>query len=346
GRPSAGNANSGGGSAIDINILSIWAAGTPPTVFPEGMGRAIKKNQDLTFNMHFHPNGRAATDHSKVGIYFGKGTLGKTIVTGFAANIGILVPAGTDNVESNASYVFSKDSRIISFFPHMHLRGKDMTYTLTYPDGRREILLRVPRYDFHWQWIYYPEMAIEVPRGSRIDLVAHWDNSASNRNNPDPTRTVEFGEGTDAEMMIGFFDYVVEDPRPPTSSQDKLNNLLAGYPSQSTYTLDLRIGPFPSKYGIHIPKDGTGTFHIVEGDMQVTITLRNINWNGSDVTMEGRMVRLPGATFPIGIRARVSDEGDISGKIFLGRVPPAGVEPRGPSVPFTGKRWDQPRVNQ
>ncbi|MGH9936836.1 MAG: thiol-disulfide isomerase, partial [Blastocatellia bacterium] len=152
GSPTGSSPRRAGGGQIDLQVLSVWAAGTPPTVFPEGMGRAVKKDQELTFNLHFHPSGRAATDHSKVGIYFGKGTVKKTINTGFAANSGILIPAGSDNVEYSASYVFGKDSRIVSFFPHMHLRGKDMTYTLTYPDGRREILLSVPRYDFHWQW--------------------------------------------------------------------------------------------------------------------------------------------------------------------------------------------------
>ena len=100
--------------------------------------------------------------------------------------------------------------------PHMHLRGKDMTYTAIYPDGRREILLRVPKFDFGWQTDYWLAEPLALPKGSKFHVTAHFDNSAANRDNPDPTATVRWGDQTWEEMMIGFFTYTVEGkPRQP-----------------------------------------------------------------------------------------------------------------------------------
>jgi hypothetical protein len=309
------------------------------------MGRAVSKDQEITFNVHIHPNGNATSDGSKVGIYFGRGTLEKNIRTGFAVNPGILIPAGSNNTESSAAYVFRQDSRIISFFPHMHLRGKEMTYRLTYPDHRRETLLSVPRYDFNWQWIYYPEKPIEVPAGSRLDVAARWDNSASNPNNPDPARAVEFAEGTDSEMLIGFFDYVTTEGGASKSAGERIDVLLAPHPAESSYVLEISAGFAALKWGMHLPREGTGTFYLLEGDELLTITLRDIAWNGSEISARGKLIRGAGSTIPMGIRAHVTDSGEISGKIYIGVVPAAGAEPKGPSVPFTGKRRGAARAD-
>jgi hypothetical protein len=94
--------------------------------------------------------------------------------------------------------------------PHMHLRGKDMTYTAIYPDGRREVILSVPKYDFGWQTDYWLAEPIVLPKGSKIHVVAHFDNSTANPNNPNPAATVRWGDQTWEEMMIGFFTYTVE----------------------------------------------------------------------------------------------------------------------------------------
>jgi len=96
--------------------------------------------------------------------------------------------------------------------PHMHLRGKDMTYTATYPDGREEIVLRVPKFDFGWQTDYWLAQPITLPKGSKLHVTAHFDNSPANKANPDPAATVRWGDQTWEEMMIGFFTYTVEKP--------------------------------------------------------------------------------------------------------------------------------------
>jgi hypothetical protein len=96
--------------------------------------------------------------------------------------------------------------------PHMHLRGKDFTYTAVYPDGSKEILLSVPAYDFAWQSVYRLTEPKAMPRGTRIDCLAHFDNSADNPVNPDPTQTVKWGDQSWEEMMTGYIDYAVDLP--------------------------------------------------------------------------------------------------------------------------------------
>jgi hypothetical protein len=96
-----------------------------------------------------------------------------------------------------------------SLMPHMHLRGKDFQYTVVYPDGRQEVILSVPKYDFNWQLMYQLKSPMLLPKGTRIDCVAHFDNSPNNKYNPDPAKEVKWGEQTWEEMMIGFFTYTV-----------------------------------------------------------------------------------------------------------------------------------------
>ncbi len=138
------------------------------------------------------------------------------------------IPAGDPNYEIRARYTFPQDAFIMGFAPHMHYRGKDFTYTAHYPDGRDELLLKVENYDFNWQTNYLLADKLPMPKGTTIECVAHFDNSADNPVNPDPTRNVTFGEETKDEMMIGFLDYVVADGvRPKTSAEIRLEFLAA-----------------------------------------------------------------------------------------------------------------------
>jgi hypothetical protein len=181
-----------------FDVLGVWAVGTPATVYPEGSGRWIRKGQSLRTNLHYHPNGKPQTDRTRVGLYFGKGELKKEVVAALAGNVLFTIPANAPNHELHAVYIADQDINIVSYFPHMHLRGRDMTMTATFPGGRRETLLKVPAYDFNWQLFYYPKNRVALPRGTRLDLVAHYDNSPANKNNPDPTKAVRFGEASTA----------------------------------------------------------------------------------------------------------------------------------------------------
>ena len=202
-----------------FDVLGVWAVGTPATVYPEGSGRWIRKGQTLRTNLHYHPNGTPQTDRTRIGLYFGKGELKKEVVAALAGNVLFTIPANAPNHELHAVYVADQDINIVSFFPHMHLRGRDMTMTATFPGGRQETLLKVPAYDFNWQLFYYPKQRVALPRGTRLDLVAHYDNSAANQHNPDPTKPVRFGEASTAEMMFGMFEFTADagvSPKPST----------------------------------------------------------------------------------------------------------------------------------
>jgi hypothetical protein len=125
------------------------------------------------------------------------------------------IPPNTANWESpSAEVTFLRDAELVYLMPHMHARGKDMTYTLEYPDGHKQVVLRVPRYDFNWQLGYYT--SIEVPRGTRMLVDAHFDNSTGNKANPNPNKTVYYGSMTWEEMMNPFYSVLVDpdvDPR-------------------------------------------------------------------------------------------------------------------------------------
>jgi len=193
-------------------MLVGWAPGMSPLKLQSGNAKLVKKGSVLIFQMHYTTTGTAAKDQTKVGIWFNKGPVEKRVITkGVTTDPRkLIIPAGDPNFESRSSLTFDEDVHIHMFMPHMHVRGKDFEYKLVYPDGTSKILLRVPKYDFNWQLVYLVKEPIAVPKGSRIDCVAHFDNSAGNKFNPDPTQTVRWGDQTWEEMMIGWIDYTID----------------------------------------------------------------------------------------------------------------------------------------
>jgi len=195
---------------IGTGLLGALSPGQTPFIAPPGKAKLIKAGSSLVFQMHYNPSGKEEKDRSYVGLIFAKQPVDKIITTTAAYNTRFVIPPGAPNHEVRAVYEFEEDSHIISFMPHMHLRGKDITYRAIYPDGRSEILLSIPRYDFGWQVYYYPIKPLPMPKGTRIEAVAHYDNSTRNPLNPDPTKEVRFGEQTWEEMMNAFFDITVD----------------------------------------------------------------------------------------------------------------------------------------
>jgi hypothetical protein len=193
-------------------MLVGWAPGMSPLTLRPGNAKLVKKGSVLVFQMHYTANGKAANDRTSIGLWFAKDPVEKRVITrGIATDPRkLVIPAGDPNFESNSSLTFNQDVHIHMFMPHMHVRGKDFEYKLVYPDGKEKILLRVPKYDFNWQLTYFVKEPIAVPKGSRIDCLAHHDNSAENKFNPDPAKEVRWGDQTWEEMMIGWIDYTVD----------------------------------------------------------------------------------------------------------------------------------------
>lgn len=192
-------------------MLVGMAPGMPPMILPAGNAKLVKAGSKLVFQMHYTPTGKATTDKTSVGLIFAKGPVKKRVVTTGAFARTLEIPPGDPNHEVKASYTFREDAHILSFMPHMHLRGKDFEYRAVYPDGTSKVMLSVPRYNFNWQLSYVLKEPLTMPKGSRIECVAHFDNSTKNKYNPDSTKLVTWGQQTWEEMMIGWFDYTSDE---------------------------------------------------------------------------------------------------------------------------------------
>lgn len=273
-------------SGNDVAIASIWAAGMPPTVHPPGMGHLLNTKQTFTFNMHYHPSGQAATDRTRAGLYFGKGELTKKMRTIAGMNTGLLIPPGEARYEGRAFSYIDQDSQIVSLFPHMHLRGKEFEYRIHRPDGSSETLLRVPGYDFQWQWVYYPKAPIAAPAGSVVEITGHFDNSAGNPANPDPSKTIGFGEQTNDEMLIGFMEVVpekgMEFPRPDAS---RIMTAFLGRERDRERFLVKFGGTLPVAAGLHLPKGKSeGAFYLFAASAMALSPVRQLAWDGNRFT--------------------------------------------------------------
>src|SRR5579864_1050658 len=175
--------------------------------------KLIPAGSDITLNMHYTPNGTAVTDHIRIGFTVAKEPPQRrylSLLTSSPTDPKLFaIPPNDGNWQSPpAEVTFNQDVELVFMMPHMHFRGKDMTYTLEYPDGRKEIVLNVPHYDFNWQLGY--ATSLKVPKGTKLRVDAHFDNSPNNKFNPNPNKTVYYGEMTWEEMMNPFFGVVVD----------------------------------------------------------------------------------------------------------------------------------------
>jgi peroxiredoxin/mono/diheme cytochrome c family protein len=200
-------------------VLCGTAPGDMPLDLPVGLAKKVPAGARLIFQMHYTPNGKAYRDQSSVGLIFAKEPPRHRLLTKPIYNPSFLtrfdkIPAGADNYKIEAEHVFTEDSHLLHFMPHMHLRGKDFLYEAIYPDGKKETLLYVPRYDFGWQSVYRLAKPLAMPKGSKLHCLAHFDNSAKNPNNPDPKQTIYWGDQTWEEMMIGWIDYYLDGEKP------------------------------------------------------------------------------------------------------------------------------------
>ena len=180
-----------------------------------GAAKLLKAGTDIVFQVHYTPNGKDVTDRPRIGFTVAKSEPQRVYVSfGISSPSdpkSFAIPPNDPNWASPpAEAQFTEDVELVWMFPHMHVRGKEMTYKLVYPDGKTETILSVPRYDFNWQLGYDLAQSIKVPKGTRLVVTAHFDNSVNNKFNPDPNKTVYYGDMTWEEMMFPFFSVVVD----------------------------------------------------------------------------------------------------------------------------------------
>lgn len=187
-------------------ILIGYAPGMPGCVYDEGSAIHVVAGSKLIFQMHYTPNGVPQRDRSLIGLnYADPSEVKRDVRGGHAFNFQFRIPAGAENYQVKAAATLKQDERLIVMTPHMHLRGKAFRYEARYPDGRKEVLLDVPKYDFNWQLRYELAEPKLLPKGTMIICQAIFDNSENNLANPDPTEEVRWGDQTWEEMMIGYF---------------------------------------------------------------------------------------------------------------------------------------------
>ncbi|MEX0676063.1 MAG: redoxin domain-containing protein [Pirellulales bacterium] len=206
GRGDGGRGDRGGGIGGG-NLIAGYAPGMNPLLHTDGTtAMHVKAGSKLVFQLHYTPNGTPAKDRSFVGFKYADPEKVKHVARSTSVmNPFFNIPPGASDYQATAKTTFDEDTLIANLTPHMHTRGKAFRYEATYPDGEKEILLDVPAYDFNWQTTYQFKEPKLMPKGTTLLCTAHWDNSENNLSNPDPSKTVSWGDQTWEEMMIGFY---------------------------------------------------------------------------------------------------------------------------------------------
>jgi hypothetical protein len=186
---------------------AVYVPGNGSHIYPEGFARKIPAGARVSFQIHYTPSGKATKERLRLGLVFATTPPLYEVKTVAVANPKLAIPPGAaQHLETRAQRV-PFDMPVTSFMAHMHVRGKAFKYEVTYPDGKSETLLDIPKYDFNWQLRYDLKQPKLIPRGSTLNITAIYDNSPANKANPDPSKLVKWGPQTVDEMMIGYVEY-------------------------------------------------------------------------------------------------------------------------------------------
>lgn len=189
-----------------------WAAyvpGNASQVYPPGFARKLPAGSRISFQIHYTPNGKEVMEQVKMGLIFAKEPPKYAVQTFGFPKHGLNIPPNDANHVEKVDRVLPADLNVMALMAHMHVRGKSFRFDVTSPDGGTETLLDIPRYDFNWQLRYDYAAPKFIPRGSKLTITAVYDNSAGNKANPDPSKTVRWGQQTYDEMMIGYVEVFV-----------------------------------------------------------------------------------------------------------------------------------------
>jgi hypothetical protein len=191
--------------------IDFWTPGGTPRILPPGTAWKIPAKAYLVMDIHYSPDGQRREDRTRIGLYFAKGPIDKRVRFANMGSTDFRIPAGAPRHRVHGARTIPTDISVLSLWPHMHWLGQEAKATATLPGGIAKPMVWVPDYDFHWQMVYVYKEPLKLPRNSRIDLEAFYDNTAENPDNPNrPPRTVTFGARTRDEMCFLFFHYTVD----------------------------------------------------------------------------------------------------------------------------------------
>jgi mono/diheme cytochrome c family protein len=210
--PGPGYTSSGGGVGFfPADGLGGWVPGNTPRFAPPGLGIRIPAGARLVLQIHYHPDGEPHQDRTRIGLYFAKAPIRQPVYTLPLYNLGFTIPPGAERYKVTASLPVPTDMTAWGVIPHMHLLGREMQVRAVLPDGSVRPLVWITDWDFHWQESYYFKEPVKLPQGSRLELVAYYDNSAKNPDNPNhPPQTVRWGEQTTDEMCLAVLGVTVD----------------------------------------------------------------------------------------------------------------------------------------
>jgi len=196
-------------------IVGVWTPGMTPRFFPEGMAMDVPAGADLILQLHMHPSGKEETDQSSVGFYFTDEAPTRRVARTplILGSLIVDIPAGESQHEMVSSVTLPADVTLVSVLPHMHLLGKEMRVTATFPEGDQKELIWIKDWNFYWQDNYLYKRPLRLPEGTKLDIYVSFDNSTENPFNPStPPKRVLFGNGSTDEMCFAIFQFVADNP--------------------------------------------------------------------------------------------------------------------------------------
>jgi hypothetical protein len=193
--------------------LGAWAPGSTPHLLPADSGRIMRKNSDVIMAIHYHPNGKPESDRSSLGVFFSKNTSASRVLPLVLVGGPINIPAGENHYRVGKTLTLPAGATALGIGPHMHYVGREMKMTATMPDGKVVPLVWITDWDFNWQGLYWYRQPIRLPKGTKIEMEAFFDNSAGNPQNPNsPPERVRGGNKTTDEMSNCQVLLVADDP--------------------------------------------------------------------------------------------------------------------------------------
>jgi len=184
-----------------------YAVGAESMIAREGLGTYIPAGGAIGLQMHYTPFGREVTDTTQIGLYFYDKRPPRMLRNSVIMDFSIEIPPEKANHAETAYLEFPKDAELFYAFPHAHYRGQSSTLAIRYPDGREEMILSLPKYDFNWQRAYEFKDPIKVPAGAKLIARYTYDNSTQNAANPDPSKKIVWGDQSFEEMLYTAISY-------------------------------------------------------------------------------------------------------------------------------------------